>query len=86
MASRDRQAGGYDCNWLEEPPDDLKCQICHIVARDPLQHGNGGCGQVYCESCVSELNKRGEKNCPFCRKHLTTFKDEKSKYTSVLCC
>ena len=80
MASNKQQlqAGGYDCKWVTSPPDELLCLICLCVARDPHQHGNGGCGKVFCESCVTEYQKRG-RTCPICRKNLTTFKDERSK-------
>ena len=82
MASNKQQAGGYDCKWVTSPPDELLCLICLCVARDPHQHGNGGCGKVFCESCVTEYQKRG-RTCPNCRKTLTTFKDERSKGNSM---
>ncbi len=39
---------GYDYQFIEEPSDDLKCLICLCVARDPQQHGDGGCGKIFC--------------------------------------
>ncbi len=73
--------GGYDLNWLEEPPDDLKCLICLCVARDPHQHpgdDTNECGKVFCHGCIIE-HKKNETTCPNCRKILTHFKDTKSK-------
>ena len=73
--------GGYDLNWLEDPPDDLKCLICLCVARDPHQHpgdATNECGAVFCHSCIIE-HKKNETICPNCRKNLTHFKDAKSK-------
>lgn len=70
--------GGYDCKWVETPPDELKCQICTVVARDPQQHGNGGCGKVFCLTCITEYRKKNS-TCPNCRNKLTTFKDERGK-------
>ncbi len=35
MAANQVQTGGYECNWTGDPPDDLKCQICLMVAKDP---------------------------------------------------
>ena len=53
MASNTANTGGYDYKWIEDPSDELKCLICLSVARDPQQHGNGGCGKVFCQSCIS---------------------------------
>ena len=79
MASNIAKRGGYDCKWVEEPSDELKCLICLSVARDPQQHGNGGCGKVFCQSCITE-NQKHNNTCPNCREQLTTFKDERGKY------
>ncbi len=70
--------GGYDYKFVEEPSDDLKCLICLCVARDPQQHGDGGCGKIYCKSCIDKHKKTNDK-CPNCQKVITTFKDERSK-------
>ncbi len=78
--------GGYDHNWLEEPPDDLKCLICLCVARDPHQHpgdATNECGKVFCHSCITE-HKKNEATCPNCRESLTYFKDAKSKTQSII--
>ncbi|XP_064398235.1 TNF receptor-associated factor 4-like [Halichondria panicea] len=69
--------GGYDYQFVEEPSDNLKCLICLCVARDPQQHGNGGCGKIYCKSCIDQYMMINDK-CPNCRKVITTFKDERS--------
>ena len=54
---------GYECNFVSEPDDSLKCLICLAIARDPWQHGK--CGRLFCESC---LNSYGKHNpCPNCR-------------------
>ena len=71
--------GGYDYQFVEEPSDDLKCLICLCVARDPQQHGDGGCGKIYCSSCIDKYKTTNDK-CPNCRKVITTFKDERSKW------
>ena len=70
--------GGYDLNWLEAPSQELKCLICLSVARDPQQHGDEGCGKMFCESCISEHQKEST-NCPHCRENLTLFTDVRSK-------
>ncbi|XP_064398226.1 TNF receptor-associated factor 5-like isoform X2 [Halichondria panicea] len=68
---------GYDYQFVEEPSDDLKCLICLCVAKDPQQHGDGGCGKIFCTSCIDKYKTRNDK-CPNCRKVITTFKDERS--------
>ncbi len=57
---------GYDYQFVEKPSDDLKCLICLCVARDPQQHGGGGCGKIYCTSCIDQYKETNDK-CPNCR-------------------
>ena len=67
---------GHDKNYLETPPDDLTCLICHSVARDPLQ--TQCCGKLYCKSCL-ERHSQNEGTCPTCRKRrFSTFSDQLS--------
>ena len=77
------RSDGYDYQFVEEPSDDLKCLICLCVARDPQQHGDGGCGKIYCTSCIDKYKETNDK-CPNCRKVITTFKDERSKWMNNL--
>ncbi len=75
------QIGGYECDWVEDPPDDVKCQICLTVARDPQQHGgNKGCGKIFCAVCIA-AHQKNSQDCPNCKKQLTQslFGDIKSK-------
>ena len=67
---------GYECNFVSEPDDSLKCLICVAIARDPWQHGK--CGRLFCESC---LNSYGKHNpCPNCRmKRPQYMEDTRSK-------
>ena len=76
MASNIANLGGYDCDFVEAPPDELLCLICTFVAREPMQMDC--CGKVYCKACLTELNKRSYK-CPQCREEGNGFKDKKSK-------
>ena len=59
--------GGYDYQFVEEPPDSLKCLICLLVARDPQQHG--GCGKLFCKSCIA-AHRVQRYDCPHCRQTL----------------
>ena len=56
--------GGYDLKF-DDPPDDLVCLVCHMVARDARQVEC--CGKVFCKYCIEEVNSR-LGHCPNCRK------------------
>ena len=56
--------GGHDLNFTE-PPDDLVCMICHLVAREAQQVEC--CGKVFCRSCIEKVRTR-LGSCPNCRK------------------
>ncbi len=83
MAANQVKAGGYDCNWVVEPPEDDKCQICLTLARDPLQHGGSkGCGKIFCTSCITKHQEKSQ-DCPNCREELSLFEDKRSKLLSM---
>ena len=74
--------GGYDCNFIEDPPDELVCQICTLVAQHPYQ--STCCGRVYCKRCIEEYRRKQEEltgdrkfNCPNCRRRANTFHDKR---------
>ena len=68
--------GGYDCSFLEEPPDDVICLICTTAARTPQQMDC--CGKLYCLSCLTESRQYSNK-CPNCRKDGRSFPDRRSE-------
>ncbi len=49
--------------FLAEPDDDLKCSVCNVVAREPLQHES--CGKLFCKQCVEDYGR--DKPCPNCQ-------------------
>lgn len=59
--------GGYDYLFLEEPPSDVICPICCLVAREPQQVSC--CGKIYCLSCFTELEAQSKwrLRCANCR-------------------
>ena len=72
--------GGYDLLFLEDPPSDLVCPICRLVAKDPFQVSC--CGKIYCNSCFRELEERSrwQFRCANCREDdPDTFPDRKTK-------
>ena len=55
---------GYDCDFIEPPPDDLLCKICHYPARDPVLAVC--CGNNFCKSCLELYHQSNIINCPHC--------------------
>ena len=64
-ASHRRPAdGGYDYEFVTNPPDELICSICLSVLRDP--NLTSCCGNHFCQSCISRI--KNERNpCPLCQ-------------------
>ena len=77
MASK---TGGYDCKFVDAPPDKLRCQICHLVARTP--HQVTCCGRVYCKDYLDE-HKRLSNTCPNCKETGQNFPDIRGERISV---
>ena len=64
----DSFSGGYDFDFIEEPPEELNCSVCLLVLRDP--HLTSCCGNHFCEPCAEKI-KEGASPCPLCKD--TTF-------------
>jgi len=68
---------GSNYQFLVEPDSNLKCCICLDVACKPQQHGDSGCGKIFCKECIA---KNKGKPCPLCRaKTPKYFEDVRSK-------
>ena len=76
MAVKFKVRGGYNYQFVEEPPLALRCVICLAVARQPQQHGE--CGKLFCMSCLTQHTQLSIM-CPNCDLQLSTFFDKKSK-------
>ena len=76
------EVGGYDCDFVETPPDELVCKICQYPARDPRQT-NECCGQTFCAMCLDKYMESkilDNKQCPYCKTVPFTFvRDKKTK-------
>lgn len=68
---RKRSSSGYDLRFAEPPPEDLVCQVCRLVAKEPQQISC--CGKVFCETCIP-----ASEVCPKCNKPAKTFPDLRS--------
>ncbi|XP_011408006.1 PREDICTED: TNF receptor-associated factor 4-like, partial [Amphimedon queenslandica] len=62
--------GGYSYKYVDgNPPDEYRCHICRLVARDPQQVTC--CYNIYCKSCLDILKRKGRGFiCPTCRSSL----------------
>ena len=63
------EVGGYDCDFVESPADDLLCKICHFPAREPILVAC--CGYNFCNYCLKRHHQSrvdGNVNCPYCHK------------------
>ena len=68
MAATPNKSGGYDYNFVKEPPDTTICVICQLPSRDPYL--SVCCGHVFCKSCLDNAKKAAAvvaANCPMCR-------------------
>ena len=75
----DGEIGGYDCDFVESPADDLLCKICHFPARDPVLATC--CGHNFCKSCLECYHQSRVKpcgSCPYCH-------EEKFHHDSAPC-
>ena len=60
----DDKNGGYDYEFVSNPPDELICSICLSVLRDP--NLTSCCGNHFCQLCISRI--KNERNpCPLCQ-------------------
>ena len=55
--------GGYDCDFINDPPKSLECTICLLTLREP--HVISCCGNHFCRPCVERV-QRDRKPCPLC--------------------
>ena len=63
------EVGGYDCDFVESPADDLLCKICHFPAREPILVAC--CGYNFCSYCLQRHHQsrvNDSVNCPCCHK------------------
>ncbi len=56
-------SGGYDNDFVDEPPKSLECSICLLTLRNPMVISC--CGNHFCEPCIGRI-KSNRKPCPLC--------------------
>jgi len=67
---------GHGVDFLEDPPSDLLCLLCHTLATDP-QQTVCDCAQLYCRACLERLGEASGQ-CPNCKAPLRGFPDKRS--------
>lgn len=64
-----KSVGGYDYQYLEQPPQEYVCLVCKLVARKANQ--TNCCGRIFCKGCLEKLKKHQVKfTCPGCQETL----------------
>ena len=67
MAHDSACEGGYDYEFVEDPPDRLICTICRCPCRESLI--SACCGQAFCKCCFNRCKSTTtvSQACPTCR-------------------
>ncbi len=64
-------SGGYDYEFVDQPPKSLECSICLLTLRNPMVISC--CGNHFCDPCIGRV-KSNRKPCPLCNSpDFTTF-------------
>ena len=61
------ESGGYSYQFVENPPEIVKCVICHLPSRDPYL--SECCGHILCGSCLRQCRTtpHASRACPTCK-------------------
>ena len=64
-------SGGYDYEFVDQPPKSLECSICLLTLRNPMVISC--CGNHFCDPCIGRV-KSNRNPCPLCNSpDFTTF-------------
>ena len=80
-APQHNDGNGHDEKWDQEPPEELYCPVCLLVARDAVSHV---CGNVFCAACWEKWEKKGDRTCSLCGQGGSVAPDYRSKKDTVL--
>ena len=76
--------GGYDYLFVNTPPDELVCKICHHPSREP--HLSVCCGHTFCKTCLEDakqavtVDEEVKNSCPLCReKNFSAFQNKRDE-------
>jgi len=51
---------GYDVSFVDDVWDELKCTVCHLVLRNPVQIMS--CGHRYCNPCFDRMKNHAQQS------------------------
>lgn len=66
-------SGGYECEFVNDPPDHLECPVCLFPFKEP--HLLDCCGAKYCASCIQKVKDK-DQPCPLCKQPFSTMVDK----------
>ena len=50
--------GGYECDFVNEVPEDFTCVLCLLALKNPVQMAD--CGHRLCKTCFYQLKDNAE--------------------------
>ena len=56
---------GYDCDFVDQVPEDYFCKHCKHVAMEP--NITSCCGETFCKECINFFKQCSEGRCPNCQ-------------------
>ena len=79
---RDKNRGGYDCEFVEPPPSvlQIECSVCLQILKEPCLISC--CGHKFCRECIERIEK-DKKPCPLCNVPDFTFLRERGLERSL---
>ena len=72
---------GYECEFVDQVPEDYFCKLCKHVAREPTIASC--CTEVLCKACIDAIIQ-DKKPCPSCEDVETESLGPHKKYTSKI--
>ena len=59
MSAISEEQQGYEATFVEDISEDLKCVICRLVLRNPIQIMR--CGHRLCNACFERMRKHSQQ-------------------------
>ena len=72
---------GYECEFVDQVPEDYFCKHCNHVAREP--NITTCCGEILCKACVESV-VQDKKPCPNCQQTEISFIPHKKYQPKIL--
>ena len=72
---------GYECEFVDQVPEDYFCKLCKHVAREPTIASC--CTEVLCKACIDAI-VQDKKSCPSCEDVEIEILGPHKKYTSKI--